>query len=154
MSIEDAVEHAALAIDDDKKRYSHQRRLENKNLVKALSRLKAIIPNIKKCSSFEELIDLVEAEIMDIKGLAELYCYDAARRISAQRGILPKHIYLHRGAKEGAKNLGLNSKTRYLKVTEVPFETRRLAAHEIEDFLCIFKKDLMRFNPNKSLELL
>ena len=145
-TLERAVEQAALARDGEGKRFSHQRRLTSRNLAQALARLQAKLPQIGRCSDFEELIGLIEAEVRDIKGLGELYCYDTALRIGTQQGIAPEHVYLHRGTRVGARNLGLEARARYLTMADLPPAFHRLAPQEVEDFLCIFKEQLKRFD--------
>jgi hypothetical protein len=148
-SLEKAVEHAALACDGRGRRFSHQRRLKRRSLNRAWSCLKDRMPQIRKCSDFDELLGTIESACADIKGLGELYCYDTALRIGAQKGIAPAYVYLHRGTRDGARYLGLDSGTRYLTLSGLPPEFHRLAPREIEDFLCIFKEEMVRFKDNE-----
>ena len=149
MTLDEAVEHAALARDGEGKRFSHQRRLTASNLSISFSRLRVRLPEIRQCSDFDELIGIVEGVARDIKGLGELYCYDTALRIGAHIGVRPKYVYLHRGTRVGARNLGLHARARCVVISDLPPELRRLAPHEIEDFLCIFKRELARFNSKR-----
>jgi hypothetical protein len=84
------------------------------------------------------LLDVVS----DINGLAELYAYDTAARIGAKLGLAPRQVYLHRGTREGAKNLGFESSRKTIARSELPVELRGLAADEIENLLCIYKAQL------------
>lgn len=150
MTLDEAVEHAALACDGRRRRFSHQRRLTRRSLDQAWSRLQAMSAQIEQCFDFDELLGTIESACAGIKGLGELYCYDTALRIGAQRSIAPAYVYLHRGTRVGARNLGVNARARYLRLSDLPPEFRRLAPHEIEDFLCIFKDDMTRFNSKGS----
>ncbi|MEO0269567.1 MAG: hypothetical protein ABIN73_07505 [candidate division WOR-3 bacterium] len=52
----------------------------------------------------------------------------------------PDKVYLHAGTKEGAKNLGLNTKgKKALQINELPKELKDLSPIEIEDILCIYR---------------
>ena len=147
-SFEDAVEQAALAHDDRGKRLDHQRRLSPEKLCRAKGLLMRAIPRFHSCSNFDELLVLVEQTVTGLKGLNELYYYDTALRIGAFLGISPVKVYLHRGTRDGARNLGLNARARALDVSELPLEIRGLEPHEIEDFLCIYKDHFLNLNPN------
>lgn len=139
-SIDLAVQHAALAIDERNKRYSHQRRISQAPLKLARQILSQTLRRIESCASFHELHGLLEEVLGEVRGLGELYIYDTALRLGAFRCLAPEFVYLHRGTRTGAKALGLNTGNGYLKVSEVPSPLRTLAPHEIEDFLCIYKR--------------
>lgn len=141
-SLRAAVERAALAVDPDGKRYSHQRRITRKALAAAKVALVAALTQLQGCRSFDELLGLVDRLLADIFGLAELYSYDTALRIGAKLGLLPDRIYLHAGTREGAGALGLDHRVTALRRRDLPREIRQLQPHEIEDFLCIFKRRL------------
>jgi hypothetical protein len=49
-------------------------------------------------------------------------------------------VYLHSGTRKGALALELDTKKRVaLEMFELPMPLRELAAHEVEDVLCIYK---------------
>jgi hypothetical protein len=77
--------------------------------------------------------------------------YDTALRIGAKMALKPKRIYLHSGARAGAKVLGLNYHEDTLDIADVPRVLQQLDAHEIEDCLCIYKPELARL-ANKDLQ--
>src|SRR5574341_1801264 len=82
-SLESALEHAALAIDDRGMRYSHQRKLTRIALQQARSVLFDNSEAITLVTTFDELIGLVDMLIRPIHGLSDLYIYDTSLRIGA-----------------------------------------------------------------------
>jgi hypothetical protein len=66
--------------------------------------------------------------------------YDIAHRIGAYLGKPPALVYLHRGTKKGAANLGFRGET--LDPAMLPSPFSRLTPSEIEDCLCIYKDEL------------
>jgi len=141
-SLDEAIERAARAEVEGGKKHDHQWRIPAPTLGRAAKALLSARGLISKCTSFERLIELVEAMIGSIKGIGELAIYDTALRIGARLGIEPDYIYLHRGTRKGAKALGFASRRKYLEVTELPGEFARLKPHEIEDCLCIYASEL------------
>lgn len=92
---------------------------------------------------FEDLFGLVDRAIGNIPGIGDLAVYDVATRLGASPGKLPsKRVYLQSGALKGARALRLDSGKRSLPVEEFPSELHRLAVWEIEDLLCIYKREL------------
>jgi hypothetical protein len=151
-TLNSALEFAALAINSDGKRYSHQRRLKKRDLENAKSILIDNSSKIELCKNFDELFLLFESLLNSITGIGELYIYDTALRIGAKLDILPDKVYLHAGTREGAQALNCKAKMRCLNVSDLPLEFHLLAPHEIEDVLCIFKSDLKRKSVNISEE--
>jgi hypothetical protein len=149
-SIQMAIENAALARDDRGKRYSHQRRHPHELLRRAHQLLLDKSEMLRRCLDFDDLVAAVTDALGKMKGLKELYCYDTALRIGAFREIYPDKIYLHRGARTGARNLQLNFQTHALRKQEVPAEIRSLRAYEIEDFLCIYKAEFGRIKKGEA----
>lgn len=141
-SLENTTKVAALAIDVKGKRLSHQRRIRRENLEKARVVLLSAANDIQQCKTFDELLSLIESELHEIQGLAELYAYDTALRIGAKLGLVPEKVYLHAGTRKGAEALGLDSKARALEVSALPNELQELEPREMEDFLCIYKDEL------------
>lgn len=151
--LEAAVKSAALAEDlvgksypkewnGKVKRHAHQRRIKKAALKKALKTLKVKIGGLKACKSFDQIFECVLSNCSKIKGLGPLYIYDTSLRISAFSKKLPKRVHLQAGALIGARALGLDVKNSPLSVRAFPRSMQHLAAHEIEDFLCIYKDDL------------
>jgi hypothetical protein len=125
------------------KRHGHQRRIE-KNAITVVQQV--LIPKkLKGMKSFEELHAHMTATCSGIKGIGQLYIYDAALRIGAALGLSPELVHLHAGTKMGFRALGLNAKNLSLPVKVFPKPIQKLKPHEIEDFLCIFKEELKAF---------
>ena len=124
------------------KRHGHQRRIEQAALKKALKTLKFKIGELKACKSFDQIFECVSSNCLEIEGLGPLYIYDTSLRISAFSKKLPRRVHLQAGALTGARALELDVKNSPLLVSAFPKSMQQLAAHEIEDFLCIYKDDL------------
>jgi hypothetical protein len=137
-SLKVAIKTAAKSRKEDGTCYSHQRRVFGRPaaIPTAVKLLLAAETRIKVCTSFDQLLKLIVSLIADVVGIGPLYCYDVAIRIGAFLGHLPKKIYLHAGARTGAKLLGLPTERGFLDVAELPEILRVFKAHEIEDILC------------------
>lgn len=141
-SDEEAVSVAAMGEYPKGKRHSHQRRVAPAALRESRRRLIASLSIVQAVTSFDDLIDLLEATIRPIPGIGELSVYDTAVRIGARLGVEPSKVYLHRGTRAGAAALNLNTKRRALDLDDLPIELRILTAREAEDVLCIYKHEL------------
>jgi hypothetical protein len=141
---EEAVSYAALAQLPSGKRHSHQRRIPEPSLAESRRRLLGNLPALRATATFQELIDLVDVLIRPLDRVGELVVYDTAVRIGARFGLEPEVVYLHRGTRDGVRNLGLDSKRETIEIKDLPEAVQRLTPGEAEDFLCIYKK---RFRP-------
>lgn len=140
-----AIEYAALYKLADGHRHPHSNRRQLEALEESYRRLRAIPGEMRKCSSFEALHDLIEREIRGIDDIGPLTVYDVATRIGAHLGHEPEKVYLHSGTKKGATALGLGRRRKTLEPAELPAEFGRLSAREIEDCLCLYKDVLGDF---------
>jgi hypothetical protein len=111
-SLENAIRTAAFAIDHRDKQYSHQYKIRRETLEEAYAALTKVVDEIRQSTTFDELLSVIEKAVLPIKGIGELYCYDTAFRIGANRGLFPRKVYLHSGTKKGAKYLGWDYKAR------------------------------------------
>jgi hypothetical protein len=139
-TLRNATENAALAKDSSGKRYSHQRRIKRAAIQKAVSLLSGASERISRSRDFAELFQLIGAVLEDVSGIGQLYIYDTSLRIGAKLKLYPKEVYLHVGARSGAQALDLDAGPT-LKMSQLPREFRSLLPHEIEDVLCVFKKE-------------
>ena len=121
----------------DGSRHSHHARRRKIDLTLAHTKLKAKIASIQKCGEFDAVHAIVKKIADSIKWLGPLYTYDCALALGAKLGIMPDKVYLHAGTRQGAQALGLLATETYLPVPE---KLKSLKPHEIEDFLCIYKK--------------
>lgn len=136
-----AVEKAGLAQRADGRIFDHQRRLGARKL-RQVHRVLAEVPGLDRCRSFADLHARIQEAILHIPGVGELMAYDTALRIGAHLGLMPEAVYLHTGARVGAKALGLDHRAPSIPMRALPPELRRLAPHEVEDVLCIYKARL------------
>lgn len=141
-----ALDLATQAVSSRGKRYSHQWRISRSAMSQARQALLSAHNLIQECGSFADLYHLIEDLVGDIHGIGSLYIYDTALRIGAYLRLSPEQIYLHRGTRIGARNLGLPYQKEALSPSEVPSAFRELEPFEIEDVLCIFKD---KFGPSK-----
>ena len=137
-----AIRLASRAENEIGKRLAHQRRLPRRVLAQVESALMASRRLLSNAHTFAELHSTVARLIGQIHGVGELMIYDTALRIGAWRGLKPKAVYLHAGTRAGARALGLGSARTSIPRAEIPAGLRRLAPHEIEDVLCIYKDQL------------
>lgn len=141
-SLTAAIEVAALARTPAGKRHSHQYRIPAKRLQEAMEQLMNVIDELHACGSFHELFCVVERTIEPIPGIGELTVYDTALHIGAYLGLAPEQVYIHRGARTGLENMGLNGGEKVVSPKRFPPPFARLEPREIEDCLCIYKKKL------------
>ena len=141
-----ALEKAAWGkeVSENDKRITHLRRITNKALEKGCKALLKQESKLSCCKKVDEIYKIVSAVVSVTAGLGEMYAYDVALRIGAGRGILPDKVYLQRGTRAGAKNLGLNTQNQFVELADLPAGLKSLPAAEVEDFLCIFKDYLKR----------
>ena len=139
-SLKLAIYHAAFALDHrtPPKRYSHQRRIRRAPMRQAYKYLSEALLSIENCKTFNELHELLRVAFLRIRGLGQLYTYDTALRIGFTLGIEPSAVYLHAGTRQGARAIGIRS-SKIVEVQDLPVALQKLAPHEIENFLCIFK---------------
>lgn len=138
-SLNDAIHYAALAINQNEKRFSHQRRLKRNALNKAKKLLVGVEGHLNACLSFDDLHKLLVDLFSPVSGLGPLYIYDTALRLGAYLKLNPQHVYLHAGTRVGARALSLDISGEMLEASDFPKSVQVLAPHEIEDFLCIYK---------------
>ncbi|MGB5709562.1 MAG: hypothetical protein WBM44_01440 [Waterburya sp.] len=75
-----------------------------------------------------------------VKGLGVTTAYDVARRLGAWLSMQPTMVYLHAGAAEGAKKLGIEGEI--VSLNDFSQEIQKLGATHAENFLCIYKNFL------------
>lgn len=139
-SLEAVVKIAAFAQNPKGKRDGHQCRLTKKALKEAYRRLQRV--DLRACTTFHQLFTEIEEQIGQITGIGPLMVYDTALRIGAFLELEPEKVYLHRGSRDGARAIGLGKGKDTLEVSELPRPFHRLRPREIEDCLCIYKKEL------------
>lgn len=156
-SLEEAIYEAAIARNAEGKKNKHQWRLKNIDLEKFAVQLVDKVDELKKCATFDAILEVVEKH--KTNGIGTLTIYDTAERIGAYLKLFPNKIYLHAGTKAGAeKLLGKKLQQKFIRKEELPevFQQNNLHCGAIEDILCMYKNSfedeeetgLPRFFPN------
>lgn len=143
-TLADAIRKASLCELPSGKRHCHQRRIPSASLAEANRRLQSREKDIQGCRSFADLHALVQAGIDPIHMVGALTVYDVAHRIGAKLGLDPEDVYLHAGTAEGTRALVAVLPSDRVDVRDLPPAFRALKPYEIEDCLCIYKKDIRR----------
>lgn len=141
-SLAAAIRYAALSQLPDGKRHPHQYRIPREVLHEGERNLQASAAELSSCTTFDQVHALVGREIRGIRGIGVLTVYDVATRLAAHRGFEPDRVYLHAGVTDGARALGLDCRRESVDLGDLPLPFRRLKAREIEDCLCIYKREL------------
>jgi hypothetical protein len=134
-----AIRIAALAINCKGKRHGHQRRIPRERLEYFRLGLLRKSGSLRAAKSFPRLMEISEKIAAGIWKHSELTVYDTSHRIGSFLGVRPDRVYLHAGAKEGAKALGFSGNLPFILPKKLPKPLRRLRPYEIEDCLCIYK---------------
>jgi hypothetical protein len=142
-TLDDALKKAALARLPSGKRAHHQRRLSASALNAAWLALKQC--DFNACKDFHELFCMIEKTVRSIDGIGELYVYDTSLRIGSFLRLAPDRVYLHAGVREGGRALGFTG-CDYILCSDLPVEFTALQPHQIEDCLCIYKRELATLN--------
>lgn len=140
-TLKEAVSCAALARGEAGK-HSHQRIIPQSVLVESQRLLLASLPKIAKAKSFEDLHQIVKLIIQPIRGIGALAIYDTALRIGAKLKLEPNFVFIHAGARIGAKRLGLSVSQESIAITSFPSAFQKLRPREIEDALCHYRTHL------------
>ena len=143
-SLAQAITSAARAERNDGQRHSHQWRLGDDVITKSERALQAAKASLATCKDFDALHKTVKDALALIPGAGVLFIYDTAFRLGIFLNIHPDKVYLHRGTREGAANLGLPSEKPYLEMSELLPELRIMTPADVEDFLCIYKDSFKR----------
>jgi hypothetical protein len=107
-SLKEAIKTAAESRKEDGLPYGHQQKNLNfwPDAVQTATKiLVAALAKFQACSDFDEIHELVKELLSDVKFIGPMYHYDVAVRIGAFLDHMPKKVYLHAGALEGAKRL-------------------------------------------------
>lgn len=104
--------------------------------------------------NFEEIYMAVVEAIGGIRYAGELTLYDVAKRIGSCCGREPEQVYLHSGARIGAKRLLGIERLSYNKLSVDVFRNYfpTLSALHIENILCIFKSYFKKGAIDKDVE--
>lgn len=146
--IKDAATAMKGPINNKHSKHPHQHRLVGQTLEDFSNILLTMEGRIRKCKEFDILFEIVKS--CKISGIGELTIYDTALRIGSYLNVLPTRVYLFRGAREGAMilfkkgyliDVKLKKFGTTLLVSNFPKEFNHLEPFQIEQLLCIYKKD-------------
>ena len=142
----EALKLAALGKESNGQHMDHLCCLESAAMAEALAKLSAKSKELANYKTFDDLYNAIVKYVQGIDGLGPMYFYDVALRLGVCQGLWPSKVYLQRGAQAGATHLNLTSQSNNLEYSAFPSELHCLNAVEIEDFLCIFQKQLEDLN--------
>lgn len=110
------------------------------------------LDQLKNANDFDELYEIVRV-VESRPRLGPLTTYDLAERIGWFAEIYPAQVYVHAGAKEGARAIGAKVKDRRIPLAFFRGSSfGSLSAAEIETVLCVHKNDLANpadFDPKR-----
>jgi hypothetical protein len=147
----DAISIAVSSKNAEGKHHNHQSKIKRevygewkRKLMTAFSKRVDERDSVCPFQDFDELHDFIADNI--IPGVGPLFVYDVATRIGAYLRIEPESVYMHAGAREGAKALGLPFRSKRILKHQLPVELRRLPPDEVEDFLCTYREAFVRMD--------
>ena len=144
LSLSQAIEYAASAVDPEGKINPHQRRIGKKRLRQSAGFLNNYASEIKSAKSFADLFAVTEVIKEENRGLGNLWSYDTALRIAFKLGepFHPQAVFIQAGVVKGVKKISPKEPitSRTLPVSKFPNALQKLDPFEIENFLCVWGK--------------
>lgn len=140
-SLEDAIRIACCSVTISHGVHGHQKRIPKVVRQEMGRRLLQQMEEISAAKDFSHLHYIIKMTTQEVPGAGALFCYDIALRIGAGwLRLLPEAVYLHAGARDGAKALGISGDV--VSLSKFPPPIQRLSPAQAEAFLCIYKKEL------------
>lgn len=118
----------------------HQHRVGRKVLRAFTRRLSKQLAELERAGSFEELHQTVVSA--KVAGVGELAFFDTSLRIGYHRRLRPDRVYLHAGARDGARALDTSLGGKSVAVTQLPRGLQSLECDQLEHFLCVMAPDI------------
>jgi hypothetical protein len=144
----DAIRYGASAAGPYGKIDPHQRRIGVRRLRRAAEMLARRLPEIGRAGSFADLFVVTEEVRLEMRGLGHLWSYDTALRIAFNRGtaFYPQAVFVQRGVVKGVRKIFTRKPAngRTLPVDIFPKELQQLQPFELENFLCVWGKQINR----------
>ena len=139
ISLSEAIEQASKAIDlTNNKMFSHQRRIGKIKAAEGYELLKYKEVDFKECTTFEDIIAIIDEVMSNVPRLGNLWSYDTTLRIGFHLRIYPTDVYIQAGVVKGYVKL-FDEKPRVRKIAKSEFPLlSELEAYEIENFLCVW----------------
>lgn len=144
LSWEETIKRAWDSITRQGKMHPHQRRIGRQKLFEGLSITFKNCQRADQFENFDQIYEWIRSISLEINGIGPLTTYDVATRLGMWLGFKPEFVYLHAGAKEGAKALGIKGEK--VKPSEFPASIQTLEVDHIESFLCVYKDKLKTWN--------
>jgi hypothetical protein len=138
MSLNEAIELGAKAIDPNNKMNPHQRRIGYRMTKIGADELLKYAHEISRSSTFDDVYHYADEVGKSIHGLGPLWSYDTALRIGFQKKCYPKEIYVQCGVKKGLLKCGIAPKERKIELHCLPETLKDLEPYAIENFLCVW----------------
>ena len=137
------------------KLHPHQRRL-GRELLRAFSKeVEKEIRPLGEATDFEAVHAIVSMVCQKSWRAGPLLAYDVSLRICRACGKgEPAYVYLHCGAAEGARSLGIRGEPARIQGRRAPLAVfpepmRKLTTAQAEQFLCVYQNRLPRLAPPK-----
>ena len=141
-SLEEAITHATHGTKPDSKTQPKG----DANPLSAKDRCRATLmqeqERLRASKDFHDVFTQVKGLANRTGGLGEVWIYDVSVRIAAYLGKQPDRIYLHGGAREGARAFKIASSRESISKFELPRPLRRMPCTMIGNFLSKKKKEL------------
>src|SRR5260221_14134423 len=106
MDLVEAIQNAALAVNEKGKRERHQYRIPLDKLKHLRRELLRKRKDLSACRNFAGMMTISEKIGAKIWKKPALTVYDATQRIGGHLQVFPDLVYLHSGTMRGAKALG------------------------------------------------
>jgi len=134
------------------KHHPHLYRISKAALAEGKARMRRSFESLRSAADFEAIHDQTRQIAALVRGLKAMWAYDTAFALAAARGLRPMAIHLHRGTAEGARYFGIAHRPAW-EPRDWPsaFHDAGLDAAHLENFLCIYKKDLRRLRSRSAL---
>ena len=136
ISLNQAIERAVASKDANGKHHNHQSKIFGMAYAPFCANISKKLEDAE-FFTFDKLHDIIDT--CKVSGIGPLFVYDVSVRIGAYLKLEPESVYMHAGAREGAKLLGFNTNVVRIPKGDFPDFMQHLSADEIEDFLCCYK---------------
>lgn len=141
--LEDVIVQAGMGKRADGSHHPHLYRVPTLALRQGVTQMLIQMNAIRACSDFDTLHGKLARIAQSINGLGKLWVYDTALALAGCLALAPREIYLHAGTAEGARALGVRPRKRWHE-SDWPqeFIDSGLTADDLENFLCIYRRQL------------
>ncbi|AEV31533.1 hypothetical protein [Owenweeksia hongkongensis] len=152
---EEILKKACLAKTHIGKMDSHQRRVGKEKCKEGLRIMMTKESEVWKAKTFEGLKQVTDSIASVTHGLGPLWSYDTALRIGFKMNVFPDRVYVQSGVSDGIKNLlgkdfyknlPRNRGHKYCLRENLPKELHGMEPALIENFLCIYKTQLIMYD--------